>query len=223
MAGLSHELRTPLHSILGYSELLLEGVAEPLPEKSERFVRSIRASAMHQAELVDDILSLAREGRSPRFSPVELKLDDVVSECVAMVAERARAKGIDLLVDLPPDTTLVTDRSKLTRILINLLMNGVKFTDRGQVRVSASSDGERITFEVRDTGCGIAPAELPHIFEPFWQGAASERNGGEGAGLGLSLVGRLVGVLGGRISVESRLEYGSTFRFDIPVVWAETG
>jgi PAS domain S-box-containing protein len=224
MAGLSHELRTPLHSILGYTELLIDGVAEPLGEKSMRFVKAIRASALHQAELVDDILSIARPGRSRQFSPADLVVEDVVLECVAMISERARANGLRLLVEVPAGTRIFTDRAKLSQILINLLGNAVKFTQHGEVTIAVQDEGERITFEVCDTGCGIAPSELPHIFEPFWQGSAGELRGGrEGTGLGLSLVRRLVGVLGGEVEVESREREGSTFRVVLPAVWSEAG
>jgi signal transduction histidine kinase len=222
MAGLSHELRTPLHSILGYSELLLDGVSGPLGEKTEQFVRSIRGSAMHQSGLVDDILSLSRTGRSPRFAPAQLEVAVIVAECVGMVAERARANRLELHVDVAADAKIFTDRSKLSQVLINLLGNAVKFTRDGEVWVTAVQSEGRITFEIRDTGCGITAAELPHIFEPFWQGKASETDGGEGTGLGLSLVQRLVAVLGGSLSVESEESVGTTFRFDLPVVCPDT-
>ena len=222
MAGLSHELRTPLHSILGYTELLLEGVAEPLGEKALRFVKAIRGSALHQAELVDDILALARPGRSRAFTPAELVVEDVVLECVTMVSERARANGLRIMVQVPPGTHISTDRSKLSQILINLLGNAVKFTNHGEVEVSVTSDADRVTFEVRDTGVGISPTELPHIFEPFWQGSAGElRGGSEGTGLGLSLVRRLVEILGGEVTVESREREGSRFRVTLPATWSE--
>jgi PAS domain S-box-containing protein len=224
MAGLSHELRTPLHSILGYTELLLDGVAEPLGEKSLRFVKSIRASALHQAELVDDILSIAKPGRSRQFTPADLVVEDVVLECVAMISERARANGLRVLVEVAPGARIFTDRSKLSQILINLLGNAVKFTQHGEVTVAVHKEDERVTFEVRDTGCGIAPSELPHIFEPFWQGSAGELRGGrEGTGLGLSMVQRLVEILGGDVTVESREREGSTFRVALPGVWSEAG
>jgi signal transduction histidine kinase len=220
MSGLSHELRTPLHSILGYSELLLEGVGGVMDEKGERFVSAIRASALHQADLVDDILSLARPARPAHFSPGQVRVHEVVRECVVMVRERARASGVNIHVDVPQEAGMLTDRSKLSQVLINLVGNAVKFTDHGEVTVRVSQEGERLIFEVRDTGCGIAATELPHIFEPFWQGSASERRG-EGTGLGLSLVQRLVGLLGGEVSVESQEQVGSTFRVHLPVVCPE--
>jgi signal transduction histidine kinase len=141
-----------------------------------------------------------------------------------MISERARANGLRLLVEVPAGTRIFTDRAKLSQILINLLGNAVKFTQHGEVTIAVQDEGERITFEVCDTGCGIAPSELPHIFEPFWQGSAGELRGGrEGTGLGLSLVRRLVGVLGGEVEVESREREGSTFRVVLPAVWSEAG
>jgi PAS domain S-box-containing protein len=216
MAGLSHELRTPLHSILGYSELLLDGVAGELGDKAAQYVSSIRGSALHQSQLVDDILALARPDRTPRVSLSEVMVEELVQECVEMIAERARANDVQLRVDVASGTRLVTDRSKLSQVLINLLTNAVKFAPDGEVELIVRDEESRVVFDVRDTGCGIGAAELPHIFEPFWQGSASERGGGEGAGLGLSLVGRLVGVLGGTVAVDSVERVGSTFRVSLP-------
>jgi signal transduction histidine kinase len=218
MAGLSHELRTPLHSILGYSELMLDGVAGELGAKALQYVSAIRTSAMHQAELVDDILALARPGRPARLTSTEVLVDEIVRECVDMVVERARANGVRIQIEVPAGLSFMTDRSKLSQILINLLGNAVKFTANGDVSVAAREEDDWAVFEIRDSGCGISASELPHIFEPFWQGSVTERRGGDGAGLGLSLVARLVGVLGGSVSVESEERVGSIFRVVLPAV-----
>jgi len=219
MAGLSHELRTPLHSILGYCELLLGGVTDPLPAKAERFVRSMQTSAQLQAKLVDDILSLVKTpGKATSVTRVEVDVGEVVLECVGMLRERARARGLGLRVEAPAALTVHTDRAKLSQIILNLTGNAVKFTERGEVSVTASRHGEHFRLEVRDTGRGIAADELPFIFDAFWQGASSEGKHGEGAGLGLALVRRLVDLLGGEVGVETREGQGATFRVTLPLV-----
>jgi signal transduction histidine kinase/PAS domain-containing protein len=217
MAGLSHELRTPLHSILGYCELLLDHVHGPLADKVERAVGSIRSSALHQVRLVNDILALSKSGaQGLEVSPSKIMVDDVIREALAMVKDRSSARGISLRSDVPEQLAVTTDRSKLLQILINLLENGVKFTDRGEVVVSAQAVDDQLAVTVRDTGRGISSAELPLIFDAFWQGSSSEKAGGEGAGLGLAMVERLVTALGGRVDVQSREGEGSTFRVLLP-------
>jgi signal transduction histidine kinase len=135
---------------------------------------------------------------------------------VLMVMPLAEAKGLSLRVDVP-DAQLVTDGGKLRQILLNLLSNAVKFTDRGEVTLRGTESEDRIEFEVADTGIGIARENLERIFEPFWQVEQSPTRRAGGTGLGLSVSRSLARILGGDITVESKVGAGSTFTVDLPV------
>ena len=149
---------------------LLDDVPERLPDASRRYVRSMLDGARHLADLVEDVLSLHRHDDAPQ--PLDLSdmpVADVIQECATML--RARAAGLRLEVTTPAELSQHTDRSKLRQILINLMDNAVKFTRRGAVMASAEIRGDRVVFTVTDTGDDIDPAEIPHLFEPFWRGS----------------------------------------------------
>jgi signal transduction histidine kinase len=144
-----------------------------------------------------------------------LRLRPLVEEAVLMVMPLAEAKGLSLRVDVP-DAQLVTDGVKLRQILLNLLSNAVKFTDRGEISLRARESEDRVEFQVVDTGLGIARENLDRIFEPFWQVEQRPTRRAGGTGLGLSVSRSLARILGGDVTVESRLGEGSTFTVLLP-------
>lgn len=218
LAVISHDLRTPLSSILGYSELLLMGVPETLGTASAEQVRRVRTAGNHLLYLIDELLSYARldAGRDVvNARPFDAR--DVIDDVASVVKPLAQERGLDLVVTRPPDPIpCETDPDKLRQILTNLAWNAIKFTEQGVVGLEVARHGEQVHFRVRDTGVGIAPEHVDRIFQPFWQVRQGRRGPEDGTGLGLSVVQRLTELLGGNVSVESRLGEGSTFTVVVP-------
>ncbi|MCC6315311.1 MAG: PAS domain S-box protein [Thermomicrobiales bacterium] len=221
LSTMSHELRTPLTAIIGYADLL--GVAA-LPTEATTDVAQIAHSAEHLLDLVDDLLDLSRiEAGRLELDAAELDLAVVVELVVASIKPQAAAKGLTLAVDLPADLPpLWADAARLRQMLLNLVGNAVKFTEQGAVAISARAQGGAMEIAVADTGIGIAPAELPHIFDEFRQADSSTSRRYGGTGLGLAIVNRLARMHGGSIAVESAPGVGSTFTVTLPLT-ANTG
>jgi PAS domain S-box-containing protein len=219
MASMSHELRTPLTAIIGYTELLGDEIVGPLNATQREQLARIRASGNLLLALVDQILNLARVEsgeHAPRFA--EVSAAAVVEQAVMLVATQLRQKNLALTVKAPPpDVVLVTDPLWLRQILVNLLTNGVKFTEKGEVGISAVSSGDTVTFEIWDTGIGIPAKFLDRIYDPFWQAEQRMTRRYGGAGVGLAVAHRLSLLLGGKISVASAVGVGSRFVVNLPV------
>ncbi len=219
LAVMSHELRTPLNAILGFSSLLLDGLAGPLNDQQREQVRRIRGGGRHLLALIEEILALTRieSGRE------EIRLTDedaltLARDGAALAEPMARAAGLELIVHIPSGRCPVrTDVTKVRQILLNLLSNAVKFTPAGQVELRVACESEYVTFEVQDTGIGIEPALLPQIFEPFYQVDQSKTRRVPGMGLGLTVARRMARLLGGDIEVVTTPGHGSTFTFTLPL------
>jgi signal transduction histidine kinase len=219
VATVSHELRTPLNVMLGYLEMLRDDVGGPLTPGQRELVTAIERYSLLQLDMITDVLDFSRLASGKVTCRVErFAVHPLLQDVLALHAPRAMERGLGLTLDAPADLpALETDRTKLEEILRNLVGNAVKFTDRGGVTVRARCRGkERVGIEVADTGCGIDPADLPHVFEPFYQvGSSSTRTTG-GVGLGLSIVRQLVTVLGGEVTIESGPGRGTLVRLEIP-------
>jgi len=225
LANMSHELRTPLNGILGYAQLLARD-PDRTPRDRER-LRVIQASGDHLLALINDVLDLARiEAGRVELREAPFSIAELLSDLEAAFAPRAAARGLALVVDASgsPAGPVVGDAQRLRQVLENLLGNAIKFTRRGEVRLSARAAGDppEVRFEVRDTGVGIAPADLARLFRPFEQ-AAEGRPPEPGSGLGLAISRQLVERLGGRIEAASAPGAGSTFGFTIPLRPAPAG
>ncbi len=219
VAAMSHELRTPLSAILGFTELLLAGDYGELTEEPLEALRTIEGSARQLFELICQTLDLSRleAGRSPvRLEPIDLRdlLADVESETRPLRDKPGLASGFEVAQDLPP---IRTDAGKLKVVLKNLISNGVKFTERGELRVAAAMRAGRVAISVTDTGIGIAPETLPTIFDAFRQGDGSMTRKYGGVGLGLHVARHMLDLIGGSIDVESRVGHGSTFLVTLPL------
>jgi signal transduction histidine kinase len=210
---MSHELRTPLNAIIGYSDLIVMGVPAPMPTQLRGHVERIRTSARHLLRLIEEILTYARmEAGHEDLSVEDLDATDVVREVAALIEPLVRGKNLQLTLRLPDSAIrLHTDGGKLRQILINLMGNAVKFTDRGEVGVNFGFEGNQACFTVWDTGVGIEPEVIGRIFEAFWQAEQSRTRRAEGTGLGLTVARRLARLLGGDIEVESTPGRGSRF------------
>ncbi|HJV60115.1 MAG TPA: PAS domain S-box protein [Albitalea sp.] len=227
LAKMSHELRTPLNAILGYAHILKR---EDLPPQRRMLgLETIEQSGQHLLALINDVLDLARiESGRLELEPSAVRLDTFLRVVNDIVRVKAEQKGLQFRVDLPtalPEVVRI-DQKRLRQVLLNLLANAVKFTDRGWVglRVQAQPGwGEcRLRFEVSDSGIGIAAQELPRLFQPFEQlGDAARRAGGTGLGLAISR--ELVRSMGGDIEVRSAPGSGSCFSFELvmPVIAAD--
>jgi signal transduction histidine kinase len=215
---LSHELRTPLNFITGFTSVLADEVLGPLTPEQQRVVGRIDHGAARMLTLVDELLvfSAWRNGRlSLRRERAEI--GPLVDQAIETIADDARAKDIALAVDARPDATESFDPVLLKQALAQLLSNAVKFTPAGgRVDVHAAVDADGLDVEVRDTGIGIAPADLPRLFGTFQQLDMSSTRAGGGVGLGLSLAKAIVEAHGGTIGVRSEPGHGSTFWFHLP-------
>jgi signal transduction histidine kinase len=218
LATISHELRTPLTAIVGYTALLEEEIFGPMTKTQEEQLGHIHRSADHLLELIDDILTFSKlEAGRVSVSNESVIVADALEEAAGLVKPLATQRGLELVVERPENFAIVeTDATKLRQILVNLLTNAAKFTERGSIRLRAWVDGPSIIFEVKDTGVGIAPEDTGRVFEAFTQLDQRLTRTVGGLGLGLGVAQRLAAVLGGEITLASRLGHGSTFFVRLP-------
>lgn len=212
VAGITHELRTPLNGILGYAQILRKD--DSLGPRTREAVDTIHSSGEHLRGLVDSLLHLARiEAGKLRLDVAPVRLRDLIEDVVGMVNLQAREKGLCFLFESRGRVPglVMTDAKVLRQILVNLLGNAVRFTDRGDVRLTVDARRAVLRFDVSDTGIGIAPQDMERIFMPFERGAAGRRKIAPGTGLGLTITQLLVALMGGELTVSSRPGEGSTF------------
>jgi signal transduction histidine kinase/CheY-like chemotaxis protein/purine-cytosine permease-like protein len=212
VTGMTHELRTPLNSILGYTQILLKD--EQVSGDRRSAVTAIRRGGEHLHGLVDGLLDLARiEAGKLRLDVAPMSMRDLIDDIVDMVAPQAAAKALAFEVrhEGRMPAYVKADARRLRQILINLLGNAVRFTERGRITLLLDHSREVARFCVIDTGIGIAPQDLERIFLPFERGAAGRRAGEPGTGLGLTITHLLTQLMGGELSVHSEPGVGSTF------------
>ncbi|HWC65798.1 MAG TPA: ATP-binding protein, partial [Thermoanaerobaculia bacterium] len=221
LSTVSHELRTPLNTIILLSHVLTSEPSDARPAAArERDLQIIRQSANALLHMINNLLDLARiEGGQAEVSPEPVDIRRFLAETVEIVAPQAERKKLPLRVAVGADVPerVEVDRDKTRQVLLNLISNAVKFTERGEValEVARAAGGSTLAFSVRDTGTGIPADKLAMIFEPFRQAAEGEA-ASAGSGLGLSIVKELVHLMGGEITVTSRPGEGSAFRATIP-------
>ncbi|HEX6629373.1 MAG TPA: HAMP domain-containing sensor histidine kinase [Gemmatimonadaceae bacterium] len=219
LAVMSHELRTPLTAIMGYEELLSDGITGPVTELQRQQLGRINASARHLLGLIDEILTFARVdiGRE-RVRWESMSVNHTLGDAAALVEPMAAAKDIRFIVELlEEDQAIQTDGTKLRQMLVNMLSNGIKFTDKGEVRVSCLVDSAMLEVKIADTGVGIPAENIENVFEPFWQAEQTATRKTGGTGLGLSVTRKLARLLGGDVTVASRPGAGTTFLLRLPM------
>ncbi len=222
LATTSHELRTPLNSILGFTRLIVDGLCENRDEERE-LLRDVYASAEHLLSIVNDLLDVAKiEAGKLRLVPDRVDLNAVILEAKSVVSVQAAAKHLTLIDESEGQSLplVLADPARARQILINLLSNSVKFTDKGWITLRARAFPERgfVELEVQDTGMGIAPEKQPHLFQKFHQLDSTFTRQQGGSGLGLAICRSLVEMMGGRIKLWSAgVGCGTTVTFSLPV------
>ncbi|MFN0248126.1 MAG: sensor histidine kinase [Kofleriaceae bacterium] len=220
MANITHELRTPLQGIIGLSDLVSMGIYGAPTDKQKTAMTEVRSRAHDLLALIDDLLQLARldaGNRSVHLASVDVA--DLLGTATATAQWIKAGKNLTIELDVTDVGTIVSDRAKLNQVLLNLLSNAIKFTpEPGRITVSARKTGDSIDIAVEDTGIGIAPDNLEHIFKEFHQVDGSQSRDYGGVGLGLSLVRRLLDEIGGTVRVTSELGRGSTFTVTVPTI-----
>ena len=219
LANMSHELRTPLNAILGFSELLIDGIYGGLEDKVRGVLDRVQSNGRHLLGLINDVLDLSKiEAGQLSLAVDDYSMSALVKSVVTTTESLARAKGLALSAAIEEGLPLGRgDERRLTQVLLNLVGNAIKFTDRGAVEIAAGVADGRFHLAVRDTGPGIADADQKRIFEEFQQVDDTNTRRKGGTGLGLAIAKRIVEMHGGAISVESAPGAGSTFRIILPV------
>jgi PAS domain S-box-containing protein len=235
LATMSHELRTPLNSIIGFTGIVVQGLAGPLNAEQTKQLGMVRGSARHLLQLINDVLDLSKIEAGQlevRAEPFELK--DALEQVANLVKPLAEKKGLALTIVAPADLgAMMSDRRRVEQILINLLNNAIKFTEQGQVTLTAErladyqaspTAGPRaaVRLRVSDTGIGIKPEDMAKLFQPFRQINTGITRQHEGTGLGLVICRRLASLLGGEISARSEWAKGSEFTVTLPIQTSAT-
>jgi PAS domain S-box-containing protein len=225
LAAMSHELRTPLNSIIGYSGILLQGLAGSLNDEQTKQLEMVSASGKHLLALINQVLDLAKvESGHLEFHPTSFDVSALVAEVVNTLRPLASEKGIGLVGEVSVGAeSWCCDRTAVEQILINLVGNAVKFTEAGRICLRATRVDGDFVLEVGDTGSGIAGEDIPRIFSEFYQSDAQGVDPAGGTGLGLSVSRRLAEGLGGSIEVDSEVGIGSTFRVRLPAAPGPVG
>jgi two-component system, sensor histidine kinase and response regulator len=219
LAVMSHELRTPLSAIIGYEELLADGITGPVNDAQKHQLGRMKASAQHLLHLIDQILSYSRVDAGREIVQLEdIDANEVAHDAATLVEPLAREKGLPLeVVPIGYPLAMRTDSGKVRQILVNLLSNAVKFTPSGRVTLVVQHDGAIVRYVVRDTGIGIADEHRDRIFDAFWQVEQPSTRRVGGTGLGLSVTRRLARLLGGDVIVTSKVGEGSAFIVSLPL------
>jgi signal transduction histidine kinase len=219
VANMSHELRTPLAAILGYAELMQEGFYGALPDTSMASLTRIRSNGKHLLGLINTVLDIAKiEAGQFSLSLAEYALDSVVETVRVATESLSETKKLSLKTDVGKRLPVgLGDEQRLTQVLLNLVGNAIKFTDTGEVRITATAVNGHFSIAVTDTGPGIPPEELKRVFEQFHQIDNSNTKAKGGTGLGLAIAKQIVEMHGGRIWVKSTLGEGATFQMELPI------
>ena len=217
LSCMSHEMRTPLNAVVGYTSMLLQGMAGPVSSDQERMLARVDENGRRLLSLVNDVLDIARiEADRMPVTPTEIQLGELVAEVLRELEPMAAESGLTVFAEVEATApTLRNDRQKIKQILLTLLVNALKFTPEGTVRVGATFDPQRsrFTIDVEDTGVGIPIEDQPGMFADF--GLPGQARAGAGAGLGLSIARRLAHLMGGTITLRSAVGRGSTFTLEV--------
>jgi signal transduction histidine kinase len=219
LATMSHELRTPLNSIIGFTGIILQGIVGPLNDEQKKQLGMVRGSAQHLLSLINDVLDISKiEAGQMRIAHENFSLGQTIEKAVESARPLAEKKGVDLSFSISPGIETITgDRRRIEQILLNLIGNAIKFTEKGTVKVECEQEDGEVNIRVIDTGIGIKAEDMETIFQAFRQIDSGLTRKYEGTGLGLSICKRLVELMGGKIWVTSVWGSGSTFSLSLPL------
>jgi signal transduction histidine kinase len=216
---MSHELRTPLNSIIGFTGVLLQGLAGPLNPEQTKQLGMTRDSARHLLALINDVLDISKiEAGQLEVARAPFEMRAAIENALRLVSPQAERKGLALAAAIASNVgSLTSDQRRVEQILLNLLSNAIKFTEHGEVRLECRARDGWLETRVCDTGSGIRPEDLEKLFRPFQQLETGLNRRHDGTGLGLAICKNLVSLLGGQIHAESEWGAGSTFTFTLPL------
>lgn len=218
LSSMSHDLRAPLNAVGGYAQLVLDGIYGPTTDKMRDGMQRIMRAQQHLLAIIRDILDFARvEAGHIRLDMSAVAVNEVLAGVGVMIEPQMKAKGLEY-ISRPglPTIALHTDRERAVQIILNLLTNALKFTERGSVSVDWDADDNRVAINVRDTGRGIPQDRVAQIFEPFVQGGRDPNEARQGVGLGLAISRQLARLMGGELTTESEEGKGSVFTLELP-------
>ena len=224
VSNVGHELRTPLNGVLGYTELLKEGIYGNLNDEQNRALKHIINSGNHLLNLINELLDFAKI-QSGKFKVYKdySSVYDIVDAAISTIRPSLESKKLNLIKSIKPDLPrLFVDSQKIYQVLLNILSNSIKFTSEGEIELKVHKNNEKVRFSVRDTGIGISESEIEKIFIDFHQVDGSFTRNYGGTGLGLSLAKYLIEAHDGEIWVDSLPGSGSTFSFEVPIITQES-
>jgi PAS domain S-box-containing protein len=218
LATMSHELRTPLNSIIGFTGIILQGIVGPLNDEQKKQLQMVRASAQHLLSLINDVLDISKiEAGQLQTAYESFDLRSAIEKTAESARPLAAKKGLDLICTVSDEIgTIPGDRRRVEQVLLNLISNAVKFTEKGSVKIECEPEGDAISIRVVDTGIGVKAQDMGTLFQAFRQLDSGMTRKYDGTGLGLSISKRLVELMGGQIRVTSEWGSGSTFGFYLP-------
>ena len=224
LATMSHELRTPLNSIIGFTGIMLQGLAGPLNPEQHKQMSMVQKSSRHLLALINDVLDISKiEAGQLSLARASFELTPSIKKMVKLITPLAEQKGIDLEVDIDPKVgAIVADQRRLEQVIMNLLGNAIKFTEKGRVRVACWMEDNHYLLSFIDTGIGMKPEDIPGLFQPFHQIDSGLTRKHEGTGLGLSICKKIIDLMGGSIDVASQWGQGSAFTMRLPRQPGET-
>jgi PAS domain S-box-containing protein len=224
LANMSHELRTPLNAVLGYTELLMDGIYGPLPDRARGILGRVQTNGRHLLSLINDVLDLSKiEAGQLSIVSEPYSVPGLVQAVVSSMEPLAKAKNLALKTAVVEGMPAgYGDERRLTQVLLNLIGNAIKFTEEGSVEIAARAQNGRLEISITDTGIGIGPEDQALIFGAFHQGGNVATHGQGGTGLGLAISKRIIEMHGGSIEVCSAVGRGSTFIIDLPLVAGAT-
>jgi len=219
LANMSHELRTPMNAILGFTEMLRDGLYGGVPEELKEPLDDIQTNGRHLLGLINDVLDLSKiEAGRMDLALEEYPPQDVLESVRVALRSLAAERGLEFVVQVPPSLPIAYgDAKRIRQCLLNLAGNALKFTRQGRVEIAVEAQGDQLVYRVTDTGIGIPREELERVFDEFRQVDAAITREFGGTGLGLSITKRFIEMHGGRIWVESEPGQGSTFSFAVPL------
>ena len=223
LASMSHELRTPLNSIIGFTGIMLMGLSGELNNEQKKQLEKVKNSASHLLNLINDILDISKiEAGKVDVYTEKINLRNIIKGVVDTVSPMTKEKNLEINYSLPKNIELESDERRLKQVLMNLVSNAVKYTEKGSVNITANVlKGGKVKIKVTDTGIGVSKEEMRKLFQPFQQIDSSLTKEQAGTGLGLYLSKKLITLLGGSIAVKSEHRKGSEFSFVHPLKYKE--